>query len=89
MVYKFFYKKSFTGAIKSEIISNQQLATELHKPVTRKFENWKVYSFKEYIWAADLSKYNKLSLFLLCGINIFGKHTWIVPLKDKKRYYNY
>ena len=61
MVYNFFDKKSFTGAIKNEIISNQQLVTELHKPVTRKFENLKVYSFKDNIWAADLIKYNELN----------------------------
>ena len=36
MVYNLFDKKSSGGAIKSEIISNQQLAEDLHKPVIRK-----------------------------------------------------
>ena len=44
MVYNLFDKKFSGGAIKSEIISNQQLAEDLHKPVIRKFEKLKVYS---------------------------------------------
>ena len=31
-----------------------------------------------------LSKYNKGVRFLLCGIDIFSKFAWVVPLKDKK-----
>ena len=43
MVYKYFDKKSSRvnnsrGAVKSEIMSSHELAEELHKPVTRKFE---------------------------------------------------
>ena len=37
MVYKIFNKKTSGGAVKSEIKPNQQLAEELHKPITRKF----------------------------------------------------
>ena len=33
MVYKFFDKKSFGSGVKSKIMSNQQLAEELHKPI--------------------------------------------------------
>ena len=36
-VYKSFDKKATSGAIKNEIISNKELAEELHKPITRKF----------------------------------------------------
>ena len=44
-----------TYAIKSKIMSNQQLAEELHKAIIRKFEKWKVYpAFKDNIWDADL-----------------------------------
>ena len=62
MVYNFLDKK-YSGtplacadisATKSEITSNQQLSKELHKPI-RKFQKWKVYSFKENIWGADLA----------------------------------
>ena len=31
-----------------------------------------------------LSRYNKGIRFLLCVIDIFSKHAWVVPLKDKK-----
>ena len=31
-----------------------------------------------------ISKFNKWFRFLLCVIDIFSKHAWVVPLKDKK-----
>ena len=69
MVYKFFDKKSIGSVV-----------------VTRK-----VYSFfRDYIWSADLadmeslSKYNKGIKYLLCGIDLFSKYTWVVPLRDKR-----
>ena len=37
-VYKFFDKETSGGALKNEIISNKELAEELHKPIIRKFE---------------------------------------------------
>ena len=45
---------------------------------------------KVNIWGADLadmqliSKFNKRFRFLLCVIDIFSKHAWVVSLKDKK-----
>ena len=72
-VYKFFVKKATSGAIKNEIISNKELAEELHKPIIRKFKKRKVHSpFIYNIWGADLadmqliSKLNKGFRFLLC-----------------------
>ena len=41
MIFKFFDKKSTGSGINS--ISIQQLANELHKPITRKFKRRKVY----------------------------------------------
>ena len=43
MVYKIFYDKSFSAntsgdSVKMGIISNQELAEELHKPIIRKHE---------------------------------------------------
>ena len=77
-------------------MSNKQLAEELHKPIIRKFKKREVYSsFKDNIWGADLAdmqliiKFNKRICFLWCAIDIFRKYAWVVPLKDKKRYYNY
>ena len=95
MVYKFFDSKvSGSGAkrINTKITpQNEQLAEELHKPITRKFKKRRVYStFKDNIWGVDfagmqlLSKYNKGITFLLCVIDIFSKYAWVVPLKDKK-----
>ena len=73
-------------------MSNQQLANELHKSITRKSKERKVYSsFKDNIWVVDLAdmqlinKYNKEIGYLLCIIDLFSKYVWVVPLKDKKR----
>ena len=47
-------------------------------------------SFKDNIWGVDLAdiqliiKYNKGIRYLLRAIDLFSKHAWIVPLKDKK-----
>ena len=69
---------------------NMQLATELHKPIIRKFKKGTVYSsFKDNIWGADLadmqllSKFNKGFRFLLCAIDTYSKYAWVVPLKKK------
>ena len=102
MVYKFFDSKVASPDKKSVgsgakhvntklIPQSEQLADELHKPISRKFKKRKVYSaFKGNIWGADLadmqllSKYNNEIRFLLCVIDIFSKYAWVVPLKDKK-----
>ena len=64
------------------------MAEELHKPIIRKR---KVYSsFRDNIWGVDLadmqslSKYNKEIKYLLCGIDLFSKYAWVVPIKDKR-----
>ena len=90
MVYKVFDKKTSGSAVKSEIMSNQQLAEELHKRIIKKFENRKVHlSFIDNIWGADLadmqliSKFNKEFIFYYVLL-IFNKNAWVVLLKDKK-----
>ena len=56
MVYTFFVKKNSGGAVKSEIMSNQELGKELYKAIIRKFEKQKVQSFFiDNIWGADLA----------------------------------
>ena len=44
MVHTFLNRKTKTSDIKNEIKQNQQLAKELHNPITRKFKKRKVYS---------------------------------------------
>ena len=63
----------------------------MHKPIIRNFKKWRAYSgFKDNIWGVDLadmqslSKYNKGIKYLLCAIDLFSKHAWVVPIKDKK-----
>ena len=58
IVYKLFDKKFYCfntsgGAVtqsNKSTMSNEQLAEELHKPIIKKFEKWKVYScFKDNV----------------------------------------
>ena len=70
---------------------SQQLADELHKPMTKNFSKRKVVSnWIDKIWAADLvemqkfSKWNKGIKYLLMVIDVFSKYGWIKPLEDKK-----
>ena len=91
MVCKLFDKKASGGTVKNEIISNNELAEGLHKPIIKKFEKRKVHSlFVGNIWGADLAdmelinKFNKEFRSLLCVIDIYRKYAWIIPLKDKK-----
>ena len=90
MVYKIFDKKSKgSGIFANE--PNYQFANELHKPIIRKFKKMKVYSsFRDNIWRVDLAvmqslnKYNTGIKYLLCAIDLFSKHAWAIPIKDKK-----
>ena len=86
MVFTFFDKKTGSG-----ISVNEQLAEELHKPVTKKFKRRIVYAkYKDNIWTSDLAEMESLSSknknvkCLLCFIDVFTKYAWIKPLKDKK-----
>ena len=70
---------------------SQQLADELHKPITRNFQKRSVVSNGiDDIWAADLvemqkfSKWNKGIRYLLMVIDVFSKYGWIKVLKNKK-----
>ena len=71
-------------------MSSKELAKELCKLIVRKFEKRKVYSsFIDNVCGADLadmqliSKFDKGFKLLLCFIDIYSKHTWVIPLKDK------
>ena len=69
----------------------QQLAEELHKPITRKFTKRRVFvKGVDEIWAADLvemqrfSDWNKGIKYLLMVIDVISKFGWIEPLQNKK-----
>ena len=77
-------------------MSNQQLAEELHKPITRKFKKEKYIllskPFKAFggVDLGDMQlikKYNKGIRYLLCVIYFSSKYTWVVALKGKRIYY--
>ena len=56
--------RSTSGAVKSEIMSNQDLAEELPKPIIRKFEKRKLHSsFIDNIWGA----YRYLIVLQICN----------------------
>ena len=56
VVCKFFDRKTSGGCIKTENISNREIAKELHKPIIRKFKKRKVYpSFKDNICGDNLA----------------------------------
>ena len=90
MVYKFFGKKFAVSGIKTEIIQNQQLAEELHKPIIRKFKKRKRdTSFKAIYGVAhlvDMHFINNLIKeldFCYMLLNIFRTCARVIPLNDK------
>ena len=81
--------KSSASGIANE--PNYQLASDLHKPIIRKFKKRIVCSsFRDNSWGVDLadiqslSKYNKENKYLLCANDLFSKHAWVIPRKDTK-----
>ena len=64
MVYNFFDKTTLRRAFKSEVMPNQQLAEELHKPIIKKCEKRKVYSsFMNNILGVDLADMQLIKKF--------------------------
>ena len=91
MVYKFFDKKSAGSGVNIPLEFNEQLAKRItqtnYQTILKKKS---LFWIRDNIWGTDLadmqliSKFNKAFRFLLCVIDIFSKHAWVVPLKDKK-----
>ena len=84
-------KNTSGSSFDSEIMSNQELSEDLHKPNIRTFENGKVLlSFTKNVFVADLAdmqlicECNKRFWFFLCVIDIYNKYAWVLPLKDKR-----
>ena len=64
------------GTFKNEIISNKELAEELHKPIMWKFKKRKVHSsFIDNIWGADLADIQLISKFNK-GFRFFIVYYW-------------
>ena len=98
MIYKCFDNKYSNTQSRTGINSESKrpslalkLEEELDKSITRNFEKRKVYSsLKDNTWGADLAimqliiKFNKVSRFLLCVVDIYCKYVWIFALKDKE-----
>ena len=83
---------SWNERASSEKISwQQQLAKELHKPITRDFTRQRgIVNDVDEIWAAELvdmqkfNNWNKGYKYLLMVIEVFSKYGRIKPIKDKK-----
>ena len=83
--------KSSGKGLKSKYTLNQKLASELHKVITKKFQQRNVcLSLIDNILSADfadiqlISRYNKRIRFLLCAIDVHSKYAWVIPLKHQK-----
>ncbi|DAC81738.1 TPA_asm: integrase [Stylophora coral adintovirus] len=68
----------------------EELASELHKPIKRNFPKRRVIvNGIDDTWCSDLvemqkfAKWNKGYRYLLMVLDIFSKYGWIVPLKNK------
>ena len=80
MIYKFVDNKSSGRGVTNEQI--YQLASELHKQITRKFKRRKIYSsFRDIIWSVDLAdlaiikqiqQRNQLFIVRNCLVNLRG-----------------
>ena len=68
-----------------------QLANELHKPIIRKFKRRKVNfgNFPNEIWSADLIDLKKIKKdnngfqYIINIIDLFSRHAWSIPIKNK------
>ena len=75
----------------ANVIVNEELAQNLHKPVIISFYKRKVYTrLTDDIWGADLSEIASFSFknepvkYFLCVVVILTKYAWVKPLKNKK-----
>ena len=75
--YKFFDKKILVVILKMKVL--------LIKNKLQVYTN----QLLESLIKNKYSKCNKGFWFWLCVIDIYKKYFWVLPLKDKKRYYNY
>ena len=84
------FKFELGHPVKKIVKFTDELAEELYKPVTRKFQSRRVsVNGIDEIWAPDLidmqefSKNNNGIKYLLTVFDIFAKFIWIIRLKRK------
>ncbi len=70
---------------------HKQYTYTLHKPIRRKFPRNKIKAVGvDTNWQCDLcelqkiAKYNDGYRYLLCCYDVFSKHAWVEPIKDKQ-----
>ena len=85
-----FAKSQGISVKQAKAILENDLGETLHKPQSRKFPTLpvKVFMIDEQ-WTADLieviniSKQNKGYKYLLTVVDVFSKHAWVEPIKNK------
>ena len=85
-----FAKSQGISLNKAKSVLEHDLGYTLHKPTRRKFPTLpvKVFTIDEQ-WTADLieviniSKQNKGYKYLLTVVDVFSKHAWVEPIKNK------
>ena len=83
MVYKFFNKITSGGKVKTENISNKELAEELHKTIVKKIKKRKVQStFKDNVWGADVADIQLISKFKKGLIFYYALLTFILIMHE-------
>ena len=83
MVYKFFNKITSGGKVKTENISNKELAEELHKTIVKKIKKRKVQStFKDNVWGADVADIQLIIKFKKGLIFYYALLTFILIMHE-------
>ena len=83
MVYKFFNKITSGEKVKTENISNKELAEELHKTIIKEIKKIKVQSpFKDNVWGADVADMQLISKFKKGFIFYYVLLTFILTLHE-------
>ena len=80
----FWWKETAGGAIKKDILSNEEFGEELHKPIIRKLKK-KTLPFIDNLWGADLGDMQLLSKFkhMICFFKRYKRVLQLLMLFKK------
>ena len=89
MVYKFFDKRTERGAVKMKIWKTNNKLKHYTSPLLENLKKEKYTHLLQRIFRVlILLSANLITEFVFFYvIDIFVKYTWVIPLKDQKRYY--